>query len=356
MKYIGILALLFSVLNTALAAEPILASGRWVHKNGSYQATWPGGVLSAQFTGQRIGIALNDERSYYAVEVDGQFLLNIAPAAGKRVIWLKNLTATRHRIDLIRRNETPDYIGQVEGFVLAEGGQWLPAPAAKKRKIEFIGDSFTAALAGLSTQRECKDADLAENTDIRQGFAVNVARELDAEWQINAMSGMGLVRNWNGHLPDRDFRTFYPRTIQSDATSVVTTTDWQPQMVVIALGLNDFSTPINSTEKRNAEQLAADYQLAYQALITEINAKYQQPQIVLMSYKVWPDDQLRVQVPAVVAAAKAAGLKNVHYLAVNPLQLTACQWHPNLQDHQQIAQQLLVKIREIKPLWFTATQ
>lgn len=347
MKWILLAAIGLAPL--ASASEPILATGHWVQNDGRYQTTWPGGMLSAQFTGTSVGVVLNDERSFYVVEIDGKPVQQISPASGKRTVWLKNLPAGNHRIDLIRRNETPDYVGQVHGFVL-EGGQWQAAPETPKRKIEFIGDSFTAALANLSTQRECSDREISASTDASQGFAIKTARELGAQWQVNAMSGMGMVRNWGGNLPDRNFRTFYSRQLQTDATSKLDD-KWQPQVVVIGLGTNDFSTRPNASEKRTAEQLEQDYLAAYQQLIKELNTRYQQPQIILTALKLWPDDQLRPLVKKIVADANSAGNTRVHYLELSPMQLSACQWHPNLSDHQQVTAQVLDKIKEIKPSW-----
>ncbi|QLI80592.1 SGNH/GDSL hydrolase family protein [Chitinibacter fontanus] len=330
-------------------SPPWLLSGRWQQSADRLQATWPGVTLTAQFKGSAVGVVLNDERSYYAVEIDGKAVEQIAPASGKRTIWLRKLAAGEHRIELIRRNETPDYVGTVYGLVL-EDGQWLAAPAAASRKIEFIGDSFTAALANLSTKRDCNEREISSTTDISQGFAIQVARQLGAQWQTNAMSGMGLIRNWNGNLPDRDFRTFYARQLHTDSTSKPDAR-WQPQLVVIGLGINDFSTPVNAGEKRNTEQLATDFQAAYRQLIKELNSRYQQPQIIVTAMKLWPDDQQRPNVRAVVEAEHAAGNQRIHYLPLEPLQLTGCQWHPNLADHQQVAQQLLEQIQALKLNW-----
>ena len=347
MKWILLAGMLLPPLSWA--ADPILATGRWVNNDGRYQTSWPGGMLSAQFTGTSVGVVLNDDRSYYVVEIDGKAVQQISPASGKRTVWIKNLPAGTHRIDLIRRNESPDYVGQVDGFVL-DGGQWQAAPEAPKRKIEFIGDSFTAALANLSTQRECSEREIAATTDASQGFAIKVARELNAQWQVNAMSGMGMVRNWGGNLADRNFRTFYPRQLQTDANSKLDA-QWQPQVVVIGLGTNDFSSKINAGEKRNAEQLEQDFLAAYRQLIAQLNARYQQPQIILTALKLWPDDQLRPLVKSLVTEANTAGNARLHYLELSPMQLNGCQWHPNLQDHQQVAAQVRAKIKEIKPSW-----
>lgn len=122
-------------------------------------------------------------------------------------------------------------------------------------------------------------------------------------------------------------------------------------MVVIGLGTNDFSSKINAGEKRNTEQLEQDFLTAYRQLIAQLNARYQQPQIILAALKIWPDDQLRPLVKTRVGEANAAGNARRHYLELSPIQLNGCQWHPNLNDQQQVAAQVLDKIKEIKPNW-----
>ncbi|WP_157313923.1 SGNH/GDSL hydrolase family protein [Chitinibacter sp. GC72] len=328
---------------------PLLLSGRWVQNSDHWQASWPGVAMAARFQGSAVGVVLNDERSHYAVEIDGQPVAQISPASGKRTVWIRSLAAGEHRIELIRRNETPDYVGSVYGFTL-DGGQWLAAPTPPQRKIEFIGDSFTAALANLSNKRDCSDAEISSSTDISQGFAIQLSRQLGAQWQTNAMSGMGLIRNWNGNLPDRDFRTYYARQLQTDASSKPDN-HWQPQLVVIGLGVNDFSTPVNPGEQRSTEQRAKDFQAAYRELIKTLNARYKTPHIIVTAMKLWPDDQQRPNVRAVVDAEQAAGNQRIHYLQLEAMQLSACQWHPNRADHRQVMQQLLDKIAAIKMQW-----
>ncbi|MCE0446531.1 hypothetical protein LT493_23420 [Streptomyces tricolor] len=39
------------------------------------------------------------------------------------------------------------------------------------------------------------------------------ARRLNADYQINGYSGLGMVRNYNGGSPDVTYRTFYDRAL-----------------------------------------------------------------------------------------------------------------------------------------------
>ena len=67
-------------------------------------------------------------------------------------------------------------------------------------------------------------------TDAGQTFGVQTARHYHADWELNAMSGMGMNRNWNGNRPEVNFRRFYPRLLQSDATINADEAEWHPQV------------------------------------------------------------------------------------------------------------------------------
>ncbi|KAF0814890.1 Acetylxylan esterase / glucomannan deacetylase [Andreprevotia sp. IGB-42] len=324
----------------ALKQAQVLATGRIEAGKDGWQATWPGTMLTTRFDGRAIGIKLDDGLSSYVAEVDGKPVRVIEPAGGNRTVWLRDLPAGTHTLQLIKRTESPDVPGVINGFVL-DGGHWLPAPQASKRQVEFIGDSWTAALGNLSEKRECNWEQSRDATDITQGFAVTVARHYGADWQVNAMSGMGMNRNWDGNLADRSYLTFYPRLLQNEATSKAAAASWKPQVVVVGLGTNDFSSPLKAGEKWSKDSLAAAYKSSYKKLLAELRQRYGNAHVIATASYLWPDDQLRPLTRQVVDEARAAGDQRISYLGYEDLKLTGCLWHPSLGDHKNMAQALI---------------
>lgn len=337
-------------IRTSLPKAEVVATGRVVSGADGWRFTWPGVVLTTRFEGSVIGVRLNDSYNHYTVEIDGQHAGAIEPQAGERTVWLKSPGEGPHQIDLIKRTGFPDRVGHVLGFTL-DGGKWLPKPRRSQRQIEFIGDSWTAALGNLKNQRECDWNDSVANTDITQGFAVLAAKRLDAQWQSNAQSGMGMVRNWNGSIPDETFRTYYPRLLQTDAASRYSHSGWQPQVIVLGLGINDFSSPVKAGEKWTTASLDEAYRLVYRAFVRELRERSPDAVIVATATRLWPNDAMRPAVQGVVTALQAAGDKRLVYLDWGELDLSACLWHPSLADHQRMAEKLTAAINAAQPAW-----
>jgi hypothetical protein len=179
-------------------------------------------------------------------------------------------------------------------------------------------------------------------------FGVQVARHYHADWELNAMSGMGMNRNWNGNRPAANFRSFYPRLLQNDATLLADVPDWHPSLLVIGLGINDFSTPLHEGENWTRESLAEEFKKGYKELIDDLRRRYGAAAIVATAVRVRPDDQQAPLVQQVVDAARADGDTNISYLEYDQLQLAGCQWHPTLEDHRRMARTLIEAIDAMK--------
>ena len=101
-------------------------------------------------------------------------------------------------------------------FSFANKANALPA-AKTDRAIEFIGDSLTVGYGNTSAvDRNARPEELFEATDSQQSFGPLVAKHFAAAYQVNAFSGLGMVRNFDGRehpkyrmpdaLPPRAFR------------------------------------------------------------------------------------------------------------------------------------------------------
>ena len=348
-------ALLLCFCTAPFAALPradVRTTGRVLADANGWHATWPGVTLTVRFKGRAIGVVLDDPLSSYTVELDGALRKPLPMVDGEHTVWLRLLSRGVHELRLTRRNETTTGAGTIHGFLLEAGGSWLPAKAADRsntRQIEFIGDSFTAGLADLSTKRNCNAAKIRATSDATATFGVRVARQFHADWELNAMSGMGMNRNWNGNLPNENFRTYYPRLLQSDAQSVADDPAWHPQLAVIGLGINDFSTPIHDGEAWTRESLAGQFKASYRELIADLRRRYGDIAIIVTAVKIGEDGQQPLLVKQVAQAENADGNPRVYYVEYDDLELTACQWHPNQADHARMARALIEEIEKIKP-------
>ncbi|BCY12091.1 SGNH/GDSL hydrolase family protein [Actinoplanes sp. L3-i22] len=338
-------------------ARQVHTAGRVTPTGTGVAFTWPGVYFEGRFRGSSVGIRLDDTVNDYDVRIDDAAPITLV-TPGSTTRWITGLRGGEHTVRLAKRTESPWNLAQFGGLVAGPGGRILAAPAARHRQIEFIGDSWTAGYGDMSVSRDCSGAGvLTRNSNADQAFGARTAKALNADYQINAWSGIGMVRNYNGSNPGTDYRTYYDRALQAVDESVwKRPASWHPQVVVIGLGINDFSTPLNPGEKWADEAaLTADYIAAYQGFIGTLRHRYGLGTHLVLTY---PDLSYRTTALAdaiarIVRDRAASGderVSSVYYdNAALGLDLLGCDWHPSLHDHEVLAGTLTTAIRGLIP-------
>ncbi|GAA3434898.1 SGNH/GDSL hydrolase family protein [Kutzneria kofuensis] len=316
----------------------VQTAGRVKVANDAVQYSWPGVYFEGRFRGTGVGLVLNDSASDYDIQVDGATVATLVKP-GRTTRWITNLPNGEHSVRLVKRNDSPWATSAFGGLVAAPGGSILSPPAARRRQIEFIGDSLTVGYGNLSTTRTCTGDQLALRTNTDVSYGALAARHLDADYQVNAYSGLGMVRNYNGGSPSVNYRTYYDRAllnVNGDVWQKPAT--WQPQVVVIHLGTNDFSTPVNGSEQWTPDSLAAAYRAAYIAFIGKLRARYDPTTMIVVAGTKLFGDQTR----QVVQAVNSRGDSRVRHWQLDEagLDLRGCDWHYSAHDDQLIATQL----------------
>lgn len=319
--------------------------------DGMVQYTWPGVYFEARFRGTGIGIVLDDSNNDYDVRIDGTTAATLV-TPGRTVSWLRGLPDTEHTVRLVKRTESPWAVGRFGGFTAAPGGAILGAPGARTRQIEFIGDSFTAGYGNVSQTRDCSgNGGVNRNSNADLAFGSLIARRLDADHQLNAISGRGMVRNYNGGDPGVSYRTFYERALLNVDGDVWRKPDsWRPQVVVIGLGINDFSTPLRPGERwASQEALIADYASAYHGFLDRLRARYGPGTFLVVSAtRPFSDTTTRI-----VRERNRRGDDRVRHFFFGDaaLDLLGCDWHPSLSDHRTLADLLTEFVARLPLRW-----
>ncbi|MEO6872184.1 MAG: hypothetical protein ABI233_08200 [Chthoniobacterales bacterium] len=182
------------------------------------------------------------------------------------------------------------------------------------------------------------------------GLRPLVAKRFAANYQVNAFSGSGMVRNRDGReQPKYRMPMLYPHALFDDPTP--DDSPWHPRIIVIGIGGADFSTPLRPDEPWGTkEEFAAYYEKTYVAFMKELRAK--NPKALLLM--TWPSDQ-GADYPAsarrVLEKLRADGVKRVDQMVYPKLKRTGCDSHPNVRDDALIAEMLEAYI-EVRPdLW-----
>lgn len=332
--------------------QPLLArvhtAGRTEATTTSLQYSWPGVYFEGRFRGTSVGIRLNDAAADYDVQIDGTTVATLV-TPGTTTYRVTGQTNRVHTVRLVKRSESPWATSEFGGFV----GDVLGPPRARHRQVEFIGDSYTAGYGAESETRDCTGDQVNRTTNADRGFGALTAKRLGADYQINAFSGRGMVRNYNGGEPGTSYRTYYDRALLADATDVwPKPRSWHPQVVVIGLGINDFSTAINPGEPWTPESLRAAYHDAYQAFIDKLRARYGPKTYLVVSATYLSNTTAPADLAQrIVKERNDSGDNRVRYWYYDGLDYLGCHFHPSLHDHQLIADQLTAFLGTLRLRW-----
>jgi lysophospholipase L1-like esterase len=342
-------------VSAASAAGPVRAhtAGRVQVSGDAAQFSWPGVYFEGRFRGTGVGIILNDGAADYDVQVDGATVATLV-APGQITYRVSGLSPGVHRVRLVKRSESPWAVSEFGGFVATAGGAILPGPAPRSRQIEFIGDSYTAGYGNLSASRDCTGDEVNRTTNADVSFGALTARRLHADYQLNAFSGRGMVRNYNGGEPGTSYRTYYERALLSVDGDVWRPGRWRPQVVVVGLGINDFSTAINAGEVWTPESLVSAYRSAFLTFIGQLRERYgPRTTIVVSATPVSGSTQPAEVAQQVVRERNAQGDSRVRYWFYDSagLDYGGCHWHPSARDHVVIADRLEAYLATLPLRW-----
>lgn len=326
-------------------AATVRVVGRVQQHPDGVEYSWPGIYFEGRFHGAAIGLRFSDDSSHFNIEIDGRHH-QVLSRPGNRTVWVQGLSPGTHLIRVQRRNEAHHTSGRFRGFEVRPGDRLLPAPAARERQMVFIGDSLTLGYGNTSGKRDCSDAELSASTDSALSFATLSARHLEADLELNAYSGLGLVRNYGDALPGTDYRTYAHRTLTQDPRSVwVKPAHWKPGIVVLTLGGPDFAR-LDVSERWTVQTLSPVFKQAYLDFLQRLRAQYGSETLFVLGIPDDGSDRLATVVLELIAEQRQAGQARIDAFRIDMKSLEAqgCHWHASARDHQAIARELLAVI------------
>ncbi|MEN0039600.1 MAG: SGNH/GDSL hydrolase family protein [Cellvibrio sp.] len=351
-KYsLALAALLFSQCGLAAGLQqlPTHVGGRVLENSNpagekSYEYSWPSIYFETAFKGDSLMLKFEDDQNIFHLIVDGNAPV-VINKPGDQDYVVQGLADGKHQVRLEKITETQSSTGRFHGFFSEDKATALPK---RKRQIEFIGDSYTVGYGNVSPNRECNDTELFNTTNSQLAFGPLVAKHFNADYQINASSGFGIVRNYNGHSPEKNLIGLYPFTLHNNA--YIYQSNWQPQVIVIGLGTNDFSTKLNDTERwKTRADLQLDYINKYVEFVKSLQRKNPKAEFVLMA-STNADNEIANQVSKVLAQLKDAGIKKIDTIIFSGLDFKGCHWHPSAAD-DKILSELIIKHLNSRKIW-----
>lgn len=343
------------------------------------ELTWSGTGIAFSFEGPYANVSFSHvtKTSYISLSIDegAPRRIAVSPSTGTSASAVVNISAkaegssdtpdhsgVRHHVTIRKHNEAAEGTLTVEGVHPAGRLVNLTATpgteGARARRIEFVGDSFTAAL-GILKKEPC--GDIAANEDVLLSYCAITAEALKADYSILAWSGAGLLRNLvnsdgtGSELPTMPHRwTRYSPLDAKDGTYPFPREE-APHAVVIALGTNDFAYDSSGNGKPSAKRPQLDmaaFTAAYSKFITAIRAKYPSCHVFIcnspMLSDYWPSDEKQHTslLDALHTVAKGSSDVAVVDFPTQNTSDTGCFYHPSIAEHRALAQILTPVIKK----------
>ncbi len=296
---------------------------------------------------------LIDNREPFVIEPDMSMLQTNYPVD-------VDLEYGEHEVTVVKRTQAEN--GQVMFLGFEIQGELLDPLPRREKRIQIIGDSISA---GEGTDVE-KSSDCTNNwikniryQNARLGFGPVLAERLDAEYHVIAWSGKGLYQNNTDKYDARLMPELYNLLYMERNPS----SDWNhalyiPDAIIIELGTNDFG-PGDSSEESYPRPSPDKQQFAeaYIAFVDSLIALYPEVQIFALSSHLltdgWPDasdtrkSDLEDALTLIDNNYKTKNIDQIHIITVSHVAAKGCDYHPNKAQHEQMADELETKVREI---------
>lgn len=335
MKSSSVLLIVLLLLTEMISAEVLIKPndsninyyGRFDFSSSSTVAkfNWPGSIIEAGFTGPSIGVELNDGGiNYFNVEIDGVLVDSLKPSTVTHRTIRTNLSATTNhtiRITLRTNGSVPCSFG---GFYLADGKTLTPKPAQPSRKMEIIGDSWTAGEAVGWTQGSSWDLKFYNAT---LTYGRMTSRAFHAEDKIIARGGCGMAKSLSGDavMPVRYTEIVCDGTAKWDFAS------WIPDVVVIFLGINDYNSGATET----------DFKTAYKSFIDTVRSRYKNPNLPIVLANC--ADRVPANIPALAQSFTKVYTFTIPFLYN---QARTMYQHPDVSQERQMADALIPVVKQ----------
>ena len=310
------------------------------------EQSWPGVYICAEFSGTSIGVRIDDNVNYYNVYIDGKFykIFKGDKDEDADYILADSLQNAHHSFRFSKRNISFGKVFTFSGLLLDDSGTILPPPPEPARKIEFIGDSFTAAEGNEATQPEMKWEDKFPFTNIDEGFVGDIAQHYNAQYHATCRSGMGMVCDWQGKF-DLAMPKWFDRTLMEREDPKWDFKQWVPQLVVICLGLNDLSG-LKGKDTVVSEANSALFRKTYHEFLTTVRNDY--PGVTIVAVSAHPE-WMQKNIKQVVDEEIAEGHKDICYAQFGTFKDGyVANGHPTVESHKKIAEAIIKAIDQTK--------
>ena len=300
--------------------------------------------VAFNFTGTECTITLQsvdswEHHNYVSLVLDGKYIGKLRIEKGAPQSFPVKVTSDKkeHTLEIYKTTEAQS------GGVLFAGttAKLTSITSKKKKKIEFIGDSITCGAASDPSDVPCDKGEYFDHHNGYYAYGPVLSREIGVDYLMSSVSGIGMYRNWNdenkdeGIMPDV-YGNLY---LTKDNSKPKYEFAFQPDIISIALGTNDFSGGDGKKERLpfNAEKYVSNY-INFIKMLYKHNPNVQ---IVITNSPMVGGDR-GVIFEDCLKKVKAAfdgdkTHKSIQIFKFKPMTPNGCSGHPDVADHKVLA-------------------
>ncbi len=322
---------------------------RFAHTGVSIRFRFEGGTCIVRLKNKSTGKDKegNLYKNYYTVTIDNGKPQLYSVSNDDDKIQIKGLSGGVNEVAIFKRTEALVGEGIFEGIEIENGKALLPVTDRKTRKIEFIGNSITCGYGNEGTSKECPFSPETENAYMAYGAIT--ARKLDADYTAVAYSGKGMYRNFDATTTNT-MSLIYDRIFpDSLASPKWNPKKYQPDVVVVNLGTNDFAKGIPDS---------VIFVNTYVNFLKRLRSYYPSAVILCIEGPMMNDNypagtrsltKAKNYILASIEKMKVVGEKRVFTFFPTPQGEGdyGCDWHPNIKRHEKMAEELTKEIKRL---------
>lgn len=315
------------------------------YEQGEVQFNWPGSYFKTKLIGHSLSMTLTGYGDQFDVLVDGQLHKKVVTTYSEQpatFMLFNQQEKAEVVIEVVKRTENYEQFATIHSFDV-DGrleGIWQ-----NQKHILYIGDSISAGFGSESNKRQCTWSEVVETSNARLAFPYVAAKSLNSSFTQVSFSGLGLIRNWGGNQAHHDLAYYYDRA-GGVFDQNINYQDTYPDLIVIEVGTNDFSTDPQPHEPwHNIEEVQQAWVDEMVSFVSQLRVRYPKRPIVLMPRPAYPYDLIIPSTEQAIDRLEQQGESNL-YTQTFTSELNGCIWHPTAQEHQQIANTLVEFIQQ----------
>jgi len=323
-----------------------------IEEDGAVAFAASGVTFFVRFQGTRLVARIDDEfrdgtgYNWFTVVVDGGEPVRFRTRPGQRdYVLAEGLPHGEHALALSKASEGQNGHNRLVSF---SGAELLVPDPLPERRIEFIGDSITSGYGADPAPVPCGAGTAFDPTHAWAAYGPRLARTLGAQWMLSSVSGIGVLRNWDSLAPVMPDVWGGVRMEFAEPVPAWDTARYRPDLVVVALGTNDFSAGAGPEPRAPLDGEAFVH--AYARFLSTVRAAHPGVPFLLLNSPVFDAERrarLEGYLQRVVERRATEGDTAISTFSFSGRYVAGCQGHPGRDEHVAMAAELEPAVRAV---------